>query len=144
MSTLVFAVTSAHIVAVNVFAVGINCFTITVATVALIRLRPTHNYRSVSINYWEWRAFLRGTCNSENIIKIERKFQDHFSSSYWNNLSQNVVTAPTMNWFKVLTTDKAWNGDTDHLRMPKRRRSRLQYNSSTHEDRSTGISAIHD
>jgi len=39
----------------------------------------------------------------------------------------------------VLTVDTAWNGDTDHPRMPKRRPSRLKYISSTHEDRLTGI-----
>jgi len=33
----------------------------------------------------------------------------------------------------------SWNGDTDHLRMPKRQSSRLQYNSLTHKDQSTGI-----
>jgi len=38
-----------------------------------------------------------------------------------------------------LTTDTSWNGDADELRMSKRRPSRLQYNSSIHEDRSTGI-----
>ena len=54
--------------------------------------------------------------------------------SHWRWIvSRNFLTDT------VPTTDTAWNGDTDHMRMPKRRPFRLQYNLSTHEDRSTGI-----
>jgi len=75
--------------------------------------------------------------NAYALVLVSYKMISCLRKWWWHQqwiVSRDVLTDT------VPTTDTAWNGDTDHLRMPKRRQSRLD-NSSSHEDRSTGISA---